>query len=140
MRRSRPRPGETCQFGYVNLARFRSGGSAATLDLDGLADTVRLLVRALDDAIEASLAHYPHALSSQIMAGKRKIGVGVCGLADLLLAAGLAYDSVAGRDLARDAVAFVNYASRVASAELAVQRGGCPAVLAGESATRTRPS
>jgi ribonucleoside-diphosphate reductase alpha chain len=59
--------GETCQFGYLNLGRFYSGTRAVPVDLTDLAATVRLLVRALDDAIEASLALYPHPLSATIM-------------------------------------------------------------------------
>lgn len=81
--------------------------------LDALAQTVAILVRALDDAVEASLPFYPHPLSSKIMTAKRKIGVGVCGLADLLLAARLPYDGEAGRTLARDVIAYVNYATSV---------------------------
>ncbi|MDT8916023.1 hypothetical protein [Amycolatopsis sp. PS_44_ISF1] len=125
--------GETCQFGYLNLGRFHTGDATVPVDLGALADTTRTLVRALDDSIEASLAHYPSALSAQVMSTKRKIGVGVCGLADLLLAAGLPYDSGDGRQLAREVLALVNYTSKLASVELARTRGGCPAVLGGRS-------
>jgi ribonucleoside-diphosphate reductase alpha chain len=125
--------GETCQFGYLNLGRFYTGDGMVPVDLGALADTTRTLVRALDDAIEASLAHYPSPLSAQVMGIKRKIGVGVCGLADLLLAAGLPYDSVEGRRLAQEVLALVNYTSKLASVELARTRGGCPAVLGGRS-------
>jgi ribonucleoside-diphosphate reductase alpha chain len=126
--------GEVCQFGYLNLGQFHSGGGGAVpVDLDALAGTVRILVRALDDAIEASLAHYPSTLTVQVMRAKRRIGVGVCGLADLLLAAGLPYDSPEGRQLAQDVLAFINYQSKLASVELAGQRGACPAVVGGRS-------
>ncbi|MDQ3576828.1 MAG: hypothetical protein M3443_04340, partial [Actinomycetota bacterium] len=125
--------GETCQFGYLNLGRFHTGTGAMPVDLNALADTTRTLVRALDDAIEASLAHYPTALSTRVMRIKRKIGVGVCGLADLLLAAGLPYDSAEGRRLAQEVLTLVNYTSKVASVELAHARGACPAVLGGRS-------
>ncbi|SHF17560.1 ribonucleotide reductase N-terminal alpha domain-containing protein [Streptoalloteichus hindustanus] len=125
--------GETCQFGYVNLGRFHTGHGPVPVDLDALAETVGLLVRALDDAIEASMSHYPDPLSARVMATKRKIGVGVCGLADLLLAAGLPYDSDAGRQLAQEVLAFVNYTSKRASLELAASRGACPAVHTGRS-------
>ena len=67
------------------------------------------------------------------MTAKRKIGVGICGLADLLLQARLPYDSKEGRDLARDVIAFVNYTSKLASADLAEDRGPCPAVGGGQS-------
>ncbi|MGH3823459.1 MAG: hypothetical protein ACRDRA_11620 [Pseudonocardiaceae bacterium] len=125
--------GETCQFGYVNLGRFHTGSGTVPVDLDALAGTVRTLVRALDNAIEASLAHYPSVVSAQVMGTKRKIGVGVCGLADLLLAAGLPYDSPGGRQLAQEVLAFVNYTSKLASVELAARRGPCPAVRTGLS-------
>jgi ribonucleoside-diphosphate reductase alpha chain len=126
--------GETCQFGYLNLGRFHTGTSGSIpVDLGALIDTTRTLVRALDDAIEASLAHYPTLLSAQVMSVKRKIGVGVCGLADLLLAAGLPYDSTEGRRLTQEVLALVNYTSKVASVELAHARGACPAVTGGRS-------
>lgn len=126
--------GETCQFGYVNLAQFHTGSSTATpVDFDALRATVRVLVRALDDAIEASLSYYPTAVSTRVMGAKRKIGVGICGLADLILAAGLPYDSPQARRLAQEVVLFISYQSKLASTELARTRGACPAVLDGTS-------
>jgi ribonucleoside-diphosphate reductase alpha chain len=126
-------PGETCQFGYVNLGAFHQPGSEVLVDLASLGETVRVLVRALDDALEASLPLYPHPRSAQVMTAKRKIGVGVCGLADLLLKARLPYDSPRARTLARDAIGYVNFASKLASASLAATRGPCPAVASGLS-------
>jgi ribonucleoside-diphosphate reductase alpha chain len=67
------------------------------------------------------------------MSVKRKIGVGVCGLADLLLAADLPYDSADGRQLAMEVLAFVNYTSKLASVKLAARRGPCSAVQSGLS-------
>nr|BFE51128.1 hypothetical protein GCM10017745_45550 [Saccharothrix mutabilis subsp. capreolus] len=125
--------GETCQFGYLNLGRFHTGTGDVPVDLDGLADTTEVLVRALDDAVEASLEHYPTTTSARVMAVKRKIGIGVCGLADLLLAAGLPYDSPQGRRLAQDVLAFVSYTSKRASVHLARARGAAPAVASGLS-------
>lgn len=125
--------GETCQFGYLNLGRFHTGTGDVPVDLDALADTTEVLVRALDDAVEASLDHYPTALSAKVMSVKRKIGIGVCGLADLLLAAGLPYDSTQGRQLAQDVLAFVNYTSKRASLRLAHARGAAPAIASGLS-------
>ena len=125
--------GETCQFGYLNLGRFHAPGQDVPVDLEDLAAAVRILVRALDDAIEASLPLYPHPASAKIMTAKRKIGVGVCGLADLLIAARLPYDSDQGRQLAVDVLAYVNYVSKLASADLAATRGACPAITGGQS-------
>ncbi|WP_232519911.1 hypothetical protein [Actinosynnema pretiosum] len=102
-------------------------------ELDALAESAALLVRALDDAVEASLELYPDPASARVMRLKRKIGVRVCGLADLLLAAGLPYDSPEARRLAADVLTWVNYHSKLASVELAERRGPCPAVRGGRS-------
>jgi ribonucleoside-diphosphate reductase alpha chain len=126
-------PGETCQFGYVNLGAFHQPGGDVPVDLAALGARVRLLVRALDDALEASLPLYPHPRSAQVMTVKRKIGIGVCGLADLLLAARLPYHSHQGRALARDLIAYINYVSKLASRDLAASRGPSPAVADGRS-------
>jgi ribonucleoside-diphosphate reductase alpha chain len=133
--------GETCVFGQVDLSRFRRrakpGRSPADdrlpLDLDGLADAVWTLVRALDAAVEIGLPWQPTVLSRELTRANRKIGVGVCGLGALLEAAGVAYDSLRGHVIAQEALAYVNYVAKVASADLAVQRGPCPAVAWGRS-------
>lgn len=125
--------GETCQFGYLNLARFHTGDGTVPVDLEALADTVHTLVRALDDAIEASLAAYPDPSSARVMRTKRKIGVGVCGVADLLVVAGLPYNSDQGRQLVTEVLTYVNYTSKIASMSLASARGAAPAVATGMS-------
>ncbi|MFD9965009.1 hypothetical protein ACFWX2_37900, partial [Amycolatopsis sp. NPDC059020] len=106
------------------------------VDLDAIAEVTRILVRALDNAVEASLAYYPSPVSARVMGAKRKIGVGICGLADLLLAAGLPYDSAEARRLTQEVLALVNYVSKLASVDLAQSRGGCPAVSGGRSRYR----
>jgi hypothetical protein len=45
----------------------------------GATDAVHYGRRALDDAIEASLSHYPSPLSVQVMGVKRKTGSGCAG-------------------------------------------------------------
>ncbi len=118
--------GETCQFAYLNLARFVRSG---TIDYETIARVVILTTRVLDNAIEYSIPRYPTNRSSHIAMLKRKIGIGVCGLADLLIILGIPYDSHEGRTLARDVLSFVTYHSKLASVELAEQRGPCLAML-----------
>jgi len=57
------------------------------------------------------------------MEAKRKIGIGVCGVADLLLIRGIPYDSQEAYETIRDLVAFINYISKLESHELAKIRG-----------------
>lgn len=123
--------GETCQFGYINLAKFtlvKSNGQVG-IDYEKLNSVTRLLTRVLDNAIEYSTLHYPAELSTSIALLKRKIGIGVCGLADMLITYGLPYDSLEAKTLCRDILSFINYASKVSSVELASERGSCLAML-----------
>lgn len=113
-------PGETCQFGYINLGAFVANGS---FQIDDLRRTTALLTRALDDCMEISLNAYQIAVSREVVGLRRKIGIGVCGVADMLIRLGLPYDSDEGRSFVKDVVAFINYASKVASHELGKDRG-----------------
>ncbi len=115
-------PGETCQFGYLNLAKFIDTKSRS-INYAGLAESTWLLTRSLDNAMELSISRYTIRESANVMSQKRKIGVGVCGLADMLVHLGIPYDSGSARDLCRDIVSFINYQTKVASHNLAKTRG-----------------
>lgn len=119
-------PGETCQFGYINLAHFvdKSGQIRA----DELSDLVKFSVRMLDNAIEYGVENQPSPEGVQMAKLKRKIGISVAGLADALMKAGYSYDSAAGREMARDILSLINYQAKVASVELAEERGSCNAM------------
>lgn len=121
--------GETCHFGCLNLRSFVRGyGKSAWIDYDKLKRVTRLLTRALDDAIEYSIPRYPTEVSADVAKMKRRIGIGVCGLADMLLAYDLPYASQEASDLARDVISFINYTSKCSSVELAELRGSCTAM------------
>lgn len=120
--------GETCQFGYVNLAKLSLDEKSGAIDYLTLGAVVKSLTRALDNAIEYSLAYFPTVQSVNLARLKRKIGIGVCGLADFLIANGIPYDSPKARSLARDILSFLNFASKWASVRLAEQRGACLAM------------
>ena len=120
--------GESCQFGYINLGKFVNKiGSEKVVDWSNLELITRLMVRALDNALEYSIERYPHELNKSVMRAKRKIGVGVCGLADMLIELGLPYSSLKARELARDVVAYINYVSKLESVALA-ERGSFSAM------------
>src|SRR3989339_902798 len=94
-------PGESCQFGYLNLGAFVLD-SGSEINTEGLLKTVSILVRALDNALEVSIQRFSIKKSSEIMMAKRKIGVGLCGLADMLAKLNLGYDSEPARKICKD--------------------------------------
>lgn len=113
-------PGESCVFGYINVGVFFENGR---VNFPLLSEVTKRMVRALDDALELSIDRYAHPENSRVMRAKRKIGVGVCGLSDLLIKMKTAYDSEQAYETAQDVVAFINLQSKVASHELAAVRG-----------------
>jgi ribonucleoside-diphosphate reductase alpha chain len=117
--------GETCQFVYVNISRFCTPSG---IDYGLLERAIRVVTRALDDAVEYGIARYPHPQSAEVARLKRKIGIAVSGIADTLLTYDLPYASGAARTLVRDVVSFVNYVSKLESVELARRRGPCGAM------------
>ncbi|MDB5166238.1 MAG: hypothetical protein JWM37_310 [Candidatus Saccharibacteria bacterium] len=122
-------PGETCQFGYINLGKFlKQNGDKFTIDYDKLATTSRMMTRVLDNCLELSLQNYTTPKSTHIMRLKRKIGVGICGVADLLVKMGVSYSSEEAVQSVQNAIAWVNYNSKLASINLAEERGSCGAM------------
>ena len=123
-------PGETCQFGYINLAAMaRKSGGQFVVDFGHLEKLTRLLTRVLDNALEISISRYSHITNQEVMRAKRKIGIGICGLADLLILMKIPYDSPVARQLATDLTAFINYISKLESHELAKRRGSFTAMF-----------
>ena len=116
-------PHEACTLGSINVARFWDP-PAGDLDWAALDETVRLAVRFLDDVVEVS--EFPLEEIAEAVRGNRKIGLGLMGFADLLIAAGIPYDSEA-------ALAFAGRLSRTIaatadeiSAELGEEKGTFP--------------
>ena len=115
-------PFESCNLGSINLAHMAKGGRP---DWDRLADTVRLAVRFLDDVIDVS--RYPVPELETAALATRKVGLGIMGLAELLAALGLAYDSDEAVRLTGRIARRVRSEARATSADLASRRGAFPA-------------
>jgi ribonucleoside-diphosphate reductase alpha chain len=134
-------PYGACDLGSLNLVAFVDAPFAADarLDLDALADAARLAVRFLDDVIDVS--RYPLPAQAQEARLKRRIGLGITGLADALVLLGLRYDSEAARTLAASVMHILRDAAYRTSIELAREKGAFPgfepeAFLASDFAAR----
>lgn len=115
-------PYEACNLGSINLGKMLD--AQGRLDWDKLAETVRLTTHFLDNVITQN--RFPIPQIQQMVEGNRKIGLGVMGWADCLLALGIPYDSEEAVLLAREVAAWMDYHSKLASVELAKQRGRFP--------------
>ena len=118
-------PYEACNLGSVNLAAFHEPAAKDGIDWKGLADTVHLGVRFLDNVIDAS--RYPLDQITDMVHANRKIGLGVMGLADLLYLLRIPYDSPEALALAEKLMEHVQAEARSASKTLAAERGPFPA-------------
>ena len=119
-------PFGACLLGSINLARliehpFTSG---ATLDRTLLEERVKLAVRFLDNVIDVS--NYPLEAQRREAQAKRRIGLGITGLADALIFAGVRYGSPEAARLAGSWMAIIQNAAYAASAELAAEKGTFP--------------
>ena len=118
-------PGEACHFGYVNLAGLVRDGS---FDAAKFAAAVRVVTRLLDASVEQTIRNGGN-LQLSLVHLKRRIGVGLTGFADMLIAMEVPYDSACATQLAGNLSELVEYQSKTESVRLARTRGAFPAFL-----------
>jgi ribonucleoside-diphosphate reductase alpha chain len=119
-------PYGACLLGSVNLARLvREPFTAeARLDERRLEEVAGLAVRFLDDVIDIS--DFPFEAQRAEAQAKRRIGLGVTGLADALIQCRIRYGSREAAALAGRWMAAIQRAAYRASAELAAEKGAFP--------------
>jgi len=116
-------PYEACCLGSINLVKFVADGQIV---YTSLRKVVHHAVRFLDDVIDAS--DYPLEQIEKRVKANRKIGLGIMGFANTLLALGIPYDSPEAEQLAEEIMDFINIEARKASAKLAEEKGDFPAI------------
>ena len=119
-------PYGACLLGSVNLARLvrNSFSAAAALDLDALRNLVTTAVRMLDNAIDIS--RFPLLEQENEARAKRRIGLGITGLADALIFCRARYGSDQAVALTHTWLAEVRRAAYLASVDLAKEKGAFP--------------
>jgi ribonucleoside-diphosphate reductase alpha chain len=119
-------PYGTCLLGSINLARLVRDAftTNARLDLEELAHIVAVAVRMMDNVVEAS--SYPVAAQRNEAVQKRRIGLGITGLADALIMCGLRYGSAEAVAATRGWCEAFRNAAVGASIDLAREKGPFP--------------
>lgn len=119
-------PYGACLLGSINLAKLviNPFGSDAALDEGALNDLVATAVRMMDNVVDAS--NFPLEQQAQEAQAKRRIGLGVTGLADALLMVGQRYGSDEAAATAENWLKAIARAAYLASVELAKEKGAFP--------------
>ncbi|MGX1198440.1 adenosylcobalamin-dependent ribonucleoside-diphosphate reductase [Parvibaculum sp. MBR-TMA-1.3b-4.2] len=131
-------PYGACLLGSINLAALVKDpfGDDAALDEDELDALVRTAVRAMDNVVDVS--RFPLPEQEHEAKAKRRIGLGVTGLADALIMCRTRYGSDESVALIRKWMHRLSRAAYLASVDLAAEKGAFPlfdadAYLAGET-------
>jgi len=119
-------PYGACLLGSINLARLvaQPFDAAAHLDQDAMSELVATAVRMMDNVVDVS--NFPLPEQAAEAQNKRRIGLGVTGLADALLMVGLRYGSDEAARQTEEWLHAIARAAYLASVDLAKEKGAFP--------------
>lgn len=115
-------PYESCNLGSINLALMVEDGE---INRDRLEWVVKTAVHFLDNVIDMN--QFPDPKIEEATLKTRKIGLGVMGFYDMLVALGIRYDSEEAIGVAEEIMGFIRAKGHEASEKLAKKRGPFPA-------------
>lgn len=137
-------PYGACLLGSINLARLvrEPFTVQARFDSEALDRLTRIAIRMLDNAIEIS--KFPLPQQAEEARAKRRVGLGITGLADALIMLDQRYGSAKAVELAREWMRVLRRAAYLASCDLAAEKGAFPLYdaekyLAGETVRGLEP-
>jgi ribonucleoside-diphosphate reductase alpha chain len=115
-----------CLLGSINLASLveHPFSPEARLDLDRLRRLVSDCIRMMDNVVDIS--QFPLPRQQEEARRKRRIGLGVTGLADALILCGLRYGSAAAVAAAESWLGTIRREAYLASTALAAEKGAFP--------------
>lgn len=120
-------PYGACLLGSVNLAQFiveKRIGSGYAIALDQIEEAIPTIIRAMDNVIDRT--NYPLLKQEQEAKNKRRMGIGVTGLANALEICGFKYGSNKAKKLTEKILRTIAIASYNASIDLAIEKGAYP--------------
>ena len=119
-------PYGACLLGSINLSKMIDAPFSENSKLDStlLKETVSVAVRMMDNVIDVS--KFPLASQEKEAHAKRRIGLGVTGLADALLMTGVRYGSDEAVAKTDEWLHLISREAYLASTELAQEKGSFP--------------
>ncbi len=117
-------PYESCNLGSININTFIKEGEKPEFDFESFREVINRTTRFLDNVLDIN--NYPLPKIEEMSLNTRKIGLGIMGLADAMFELGIAYNSEEGIEFIEKIMEELNYYSKVASVELAKERGKFP--------------
>ncbi len=119
-------PYGACLLGSINLASLVTApfSDTAQLDMEEVRRITGIAVRMLDNVVDVS--NYPLEAQAAEARAKRRIGLGVTGLANALAMCGLRYGSDEAASAAKTWMQAIERAAYLASAGIAAEKGAFP--------------
>lgn len=113
--------GGSCLLGSINLSEFVTENH--TFDFDSFKYTVKVAVKALNEVLEEGLSLHPLDEQRKSVSDWKQIGLGIFGLADMLIKMKIRYGSEESIALCDSIAYLMAYTAINASNDLAIENG-----------------
>lgn len=120
-------PGSSCNLISINLTKFVDDPflPSASINFDKLVDATKVAVRMGDNVVDVT--NYPLEIYRENSLQKRRVGLGITGLSDMLAMLGLSYDSHEAQRFAENVMKTIKEVAYDTSSDLAAEKGSFPA-------------
>lgn len=120
-------PYGACLLGSINLAQFivqKRIGIGYAIDIEAIEAAIPDIIRAMDNIIDRT--NYPIKQQEEEAKNKRRMGIGITGLANAVEICGLPYATKKSKKLTEKILKRIAIASYEASIDLAIEKGAYP--------------
>ena len=115
--------GGSCLLGSINLAAYVKDGNFKSIEF---LEDIHTIVKGMNDVLDQGLPLHPLQVQRDSVRDWRQIGIGVMGIADMLIKLGLQYDTVEAQRFCDHLGFMMANEAIVASALLAAEKGTYP--------------
>ena len=115
--------GGSCLLGSINLAAYVKNRE---FDFEEFLEDMHVIVKGMNDVLDEGLPLHPLQIQRETVRDWRQIGIGIMGLADMLIKLGIQYDTKEAQDFCNRLGFMMANEAIYASAELASEHGAYP--------------